>query len=31
LFTIGFVLAMGGFFYTYIKKHMAEDERNSRR
>jgi hypothetical protein len=29
LFTIGFILVMGGYLYNYAKRHMAEDERSS--
>jgi len=27
VFTIGFILVMGGWIYRYVKRHMAEDER----
>jgi len=27
VFTIGFILVMGGYIYRYVKRHMAEDER----
>lgn len=30
VFTIGFVIAMGIFFYGYIKKKMEEDTRNAK-
>lgn len=29
LFTIGFVLVIGGYIYRFAKTHIAEDERRS--
>ncbi|MBL8451716.1 MAG: DUF3149 domain-containing protein [Zoogloea sp.] len=29
LFTIGFVLVIGGYIYRFAKTHIAEDERHS--
>ena len=29
LFTIGFVLVIGGYIYRFAKNHIAEDERRS--
>lgn len=29
MFTIGFVLVMGGYIYRFVKRHMAEDERKA--
>jgi hypothetical protein len=29
LFTIGFILVMGGYLYRFAKRHMAEDEQRS--
>ena len=29
LFTIGFVLVIGGYIYRFAKIHIAEDERHS--
>jgi hypothetical protein len=30
LFTIGFMIVMGGYLYVYVKKHMEEDARNAK-
>lgn len=30
LFTIGFVVVMGGYLYRFVKRHMAEDEQKAR-
>jgi len=27
VFTIGFILVMGGYIVRFVKRHMAEDER----
>ncbi|RTL48465.1 MAG: DUF3149 domain-containing protein [Rhodocyclaceae bacterium] len=29
LFTIGFVIAMGGFIYHYVRKHADEDAKKA--
>lgn len=30
VFTIGFILVMGGYIYNYARRHMEEDERKSK-
>ncbi|MFN4064579.1 DUF3149 domain-containing protein [Azoarcus communis] len=30
LFTIGFVVVMGGYLYRFAKRHIAEDEQKAR-
>lgn len=30
LFTIGFVLVIGGYIYRFAKRHIAEDEQKAR-
>ena len=30
MFTIGFVIVMGGYLYRFAKSHMADDEKRAR-